>query len=238
VIFLAAIVSLSAVPYVTQLGFYSDDWAFLSILSAAPHQSFVGYFHAISAEPQIRDRPGQSILLSLLYNLNGLCPIGYHLFNIALFTSAITLLYLALREIRLPDATALAIALVYAFLPHYSTDRFWVAAFQANLSMAFCFLAFYGGLKSLRIGGIPSLLWRLAAVGSLLASLLSYETTAGIFLILPLVLWWRGRTLRNGLISEGLMKAKMTPAKGALQSIDLDQVVGLRHGLLLGFALR
>jgi hypothetical protein len=136
-------------------------------------------------------------LLSLLYGLSGVCPIGYHLFNTALFASAIALLYVVLREIELPDATAFAIAVVYAFLPHYSTDRFWVAAFQANLSMAFCFLAFYSGLKSLRIGGIGGLRWTLASMGSLLASLFSYETTAGIFLALPLVLWWRGRTLRN-----------------------------------------
>jgi len=115
--FLAIAVLLSAVPYVTQLGFYSDDWGFLSVLSAAPHRSLTDYFRAISAEPQIGDKPGQSILLSLLYGLSGLCPIGYHLFNTVLFAIAITLLYVVLREIELPDATAFAIALVYAFLP-------------------------------------------------------------------------------------------------------------------------
>jgi hypothetical protein len=197
-VLLAGLVLVSTVPYVATLGFYSDDWAFLATFHYAQPQTVAGYFRAILADSSFRNRPGQALLLSLLYRLSGLDPLGSHLANAAIFATSIVLLYFVLRELGLPPLVARAIPLVYAFLPHYVTDRFWMAAFQANLSMAFCFLSFFAGLKALSGRGVRAWAWQLACIFGIVASLLCYEVTAGLFVALPFVLLWRARTLASG----------------------------------------
>ena len=122
-------------------------------------------------------------------------PLGYHLANAAVLLCSTVLLYLVARELQKSRAIALAVAVVYALLPHYSTARFWIAAYQAPLSIALYFLSLYAELRA-----VPSprtWAWRLLAVLSLVASGLAYEVALPLFLLNPLLVWCRGRQLQE-----------------------------------------
>src|SRR5688572_22218068 len=80
---LALAVLLSIAPYISGLGFYSDDWAFIGAYATASTQSVSGYF-AASHSPHHAMRPVQLLLSAVLYRLFDLAPLGPHLFNAVL----------------------------------------------------------------------------------------------------------------------------------------------------------
>jgi len=195
-LFLSLVVLLSLILYVPELGFYSDDWAFLGPLSMSMDQSLAGLFQSIYLyQPNIQMRPVQILYLAGLYWLFGPYPLGYHIVNAVVLIMGIVLFYLALREMGQRRVLALAVPVVYALLPHYSTDRFWVAAFQATLSMALYFLSLYSDLRTLRAPLARLWGWKLLSILSLLGSSLAYEVFLPLFLLNPLLVWYRGRQL-------------------------------------------
>lgn len=191
-LFLGFVVLLSLILYVWQLGFYSDDWAWLSCFSASPDRSVIRLFQSCYS-PHVAMRPVQILYLSGLYWLFGLHPLGYHWANAPVLLSSVVLFYLVLCELGLQRRLALTVPLVYGLLPHYSTDRFWFAAFQANLSIALYFLSFYSDLRALRAPLARLWGWRLLSILSLLGSTLAYEVTLPLFFLNLLVVWYRGR---------------------------------------------
>jgi hypothetical protein len=191
-LFLAVIVALSLSLYVTRLGFYSDDWAFLAAFAQAPDRSLPGLFRANYSAHTLM-RPAQIFYFALLYWLFGANPLGYHLVNSAVLVLCALLFYLTLRELGLPRQLCVAVPLVYALLPNYSTDRFWFAAFQAGLSMALYFLSLYADLRTLRAGPRARWLWKLLALLSLFVSGLAYEVALPLFLFNTLLVWYLGR---------------------------------------------
>jgi hypothetical protein len=192
--FLALVASLSIALYVSRLGFYSDDWVFLSLLRRAGSHSISDLFRALYAgDVVIRQRPVQMVYLVLFYKLFGLHPIFYHLANsLALLGSAI-LFYLVLREFFQRREIALAIAVVYLLLPHYSTDRFWIAAHQATFSIFFYFLSLYADLRAFRQHPTHWIRWKLLSVMSLMLSGLSYEVALPLFVLNPFLIWFAAK---------------------------------------------
>jgi hypothetical protein len=191
-LFLSVVVLLSAILYIHNLGFYSDDWSFLGFLSMSPDQSISGLFRSIYS-PHVKMRPLQILYLAVLYKLFGPHPLGYHLFNTVILLSNVELFYLALRELGQRRILSLAVPLLYGLFPLYSTDRFWVAAFQANLSMALYFLCLYSDLRAVRARQTRLWYWRLLSVMSLLGSSMAYEVTLPLFALNPLLVWCRAR---------------------------------------------
>lgn len=207
-LFLSLVVLLSILLYVHKLGFYSDDWAFLGAFSTSKDQSLIGLFWSCY-DNWSRMRPAQILYLSGLYWLFGSYPLGYHLVNAAVLLSGIVLFYLVLRELGQPRVLSLAVPVVYALLPHYSTDRFWVAASPVTLSMTLYFLSLYGDLRALhsqlaRIWG-----WRIISVLSLLGSTLTYEVALPLFFLNPLLVWYRGRQLYGVVSNEQLSRPNL-----------------------------
>src|SRR5262245_26181509 len=150
-LFLLLVVLYSIVPYLRGLGFYEDDWALMGILSNAKDSSFPGLLRTLaSAQPFFLVRPVHMAYSALLYWMFGLHPLGYHLVNAGVFASMILLFHRALDELGLDREIVLSVPLIYALLPHYSTDRFWLGTFQANLSLALYFLSLYAGLRAIR----------------------------------------------------------------------------------------
>ena len=131
VLFLAVIIGLSSAPYVSRLGFYSDDWSFLAMFHYSADKSnwFATLFETFLG------RPLASVYHTLLFHAFGSQPLGYHLVNTAVLASAICLLYLLLVRLKVSRAESLAAALVLAALPQLSTIRVWSAASAVNLSM-------------------------------------------------------------------------------------------------------
>ena len=189
--FLAAVVGISTLPYVRGLGFYYDDYSVLAQLNAAHDQSLVGLYHAV--RPLNGQRPLQSLTFAALDRLFGLNPLGYHIVNAFLLVAVAWLLYLVLRELRLPRLLCVALPLVYSTLPHYATNRFWLDAFQITLSGAFYLLSFYAGLRALQARPAALAGWLMLAVAAVAASLFAYEVFYPLFLLQIAVLWWAAR---------------------------------------------
>jgi hypothetical protein len=198
--FLAGAVIVSLVVYVWGLGFYLDDYALLSSMHASHDQSFVGLYDAV--RPGTGQRPLQAATFAFLYRLFGLHPLGYHLFNAGLLVAIAVLLYLVLRELRLPRAVCVAVPLVYSMLPHYATERFWLDAFQISLSTAFYLLSLYAGLRALRSSSLMLWGWLGVAVIAIAGSLLSYEIVVPLFALNLVLIWWASRQAPNAESSQ------------------------------------
>lgn len=197
-LFLVAIIVASMIFYLPRLGFYSDDWVFLSLLHLSDDQSLSGLYQALYAgDVVIRQRPVQMVYLVLFYGLFGLNPIYYHLANaFALIANGI-LLYLVVREFGQSRFIALAISLVYLLLPHYSTDRFWVAAHQATFSISFYLLSLYADLKAVQSYPHRWKRWKLLSFAGLVLSGLSYEVAVPLLLLNPLLVWFGSSQVRQ-----------------------------------------
>ncbi len=207
-LFLSLVVVLSLILYVWNLGFYSDDWSFLAPLSMSADQSIIGLFQALN-EGNLKMRPVQALYWGGLYWLFGPQPLGYHLVNGSVFLLSVLLFSLSLRELGQHRVLTLAVPIVYALLPHYSTDRFWLAVNVANLSMAFYFLSLYSALRGLRASPRHFWSWKLLCILSLLGSTLAYEVALPLFLLNMMLVWYRGRG-QFGSIDKSLGQATRT----------------------------
>jgi hypothetical protein len=197
-LFLFVIVFISAAPYLRDLGFYSDDWSFLAAMSAAAEPT-VGATFAALYEDEIRMRPVQVLTLATLFRLFGLEPLAYHLVNTTVLCAGVVLCYLVFRELRLPRDIALAVALLFGVLPHYSTDRFWVAAMQATLSMTLYHLGLYADLRATHSSPAGSWAWRAVAVAAMMGCVLAYEVWLPFFLLNVMLAYVQaGRSARAG----------------------------------------
>jgi hypothetical protein len=209
-LFLGTVVLLSLVLYLKNLGFYSDDWHFIGLLSNASDQSLFGLVESVF--PDTRLRPVQTLYVAGLYWLFGSDPIGYHMVNASVFTLMIALFYLSLNELIRVRLLMVTLPLVYSLLPHYSTDRFWYIAFVANLSIASYFLSLYSDLRALRAQRKALLGWRLLSICGLLCSGLSYEVTVPLFLLNPVLTWGRARRIHTSLsTTELILKVVRVP---------------------------
>ena len=109
--------------------------------------------------------------------------------------------YLALGELKQPGIVCLAVPLVYAVLPHYSTDRFWIAASQGNLSIFGLFLNLYSALRMLRAQRtLTAILWGSLSVLALLLSGLAYEVAVPLFLVNGVLIWQRSNHRRAPMV--------------------------------------
>lgn len=180
-LFLTSIVWLSVATYVTRIGFYLDDWTFWGLFTNSSDQSIAGYYRALyETQSWTRMRPLQLLYLASLYRLFGLHPLGYHLVNAIVINLVVIFFYLCLRELKQDRLLAIAVPLVYVMLPHYSADRFWIATFQANLSIALYFGSLY-----LQLHNRAERQWTFQALGiaSMVLSILAYEAALPLFLL-------------------------------------------------------
>src|SRR5262249_18599450 len=197
VIFLFSATIISSAPYLSHLGFYSDDWDFLASFHFTKHQTLLALVESIwSQGPDMQGRPVLAVYLSVAFHLFGLHPMPYHVVNVLVLGSAIFLFYLLLYEIGQPRWIALVLPLTFGFLPHYSTDRFWLAAHQSSFSIAFLFLATYTGVRSFNSKAPGCRVWQGVSILSFVLALLSYEVVLGL---IPIAL---------GLIGMGSYKSK------------------------------
>jgi hypothetical protein len=189
--FLAAVIGISTLPYVRGLGFYYDDYSVLEQLNTAHDHSLAGLYHAV--RPLNGQRPLQSLTFAALYWLFGLNPFGYHIVNVLLLVAVAWLLYLVLRELRLPRLLCVALPLTYSTLPHYATNRFWLDAFQITVSNVFFLLSVYAGLRALRARPAALAGWLTLAVAAVAGSLFAYEVVFPLFALQLGLLWWAAR---------------------------------------------
>ncbi len=216
-LFLGTVVLFSVIHYVPGLGFYGDDWDFLGKLSNSSNQRFFGLFRSLYNPSTVGGsmRPLQFLYLAALYRLFGPRPLGYHIINSVVLVSIGVLFYLVVRELGHHRFWALALPLVYVLLPNYSTDRFWIASFQASLSMTLYFLSLYAALRALRAQSARFRSWTLLSVLSLLCSALSYEVATPLFLLNIVLVWYRKRQLDSLAPSQPLSRRTVSMILGS-----------------------
>lgn len=188
--FLIIVVLCSELLYIHRLGFYSDDWSQQQLLAACPDSTTIGRFRCLYAEG-LEYRPLQAVQLAILYSLFGPVALGYHIYNALLLAGIALLLYAVTVELALPRPATVSIPLVFCLLPHYSTDRFWIAAFQANLSVALFLGGLYCALRATSRRPRASLLWVPASAIGLTLGALAYEIVIPLFVLVPVTVWQR-----------------------------------------------
>jgi hypothetical protein len=191
-LFVFLIVVGSAAPYLGGLGFHSDDWAFLADMSGSREPTIRAAFGALYRD-DMRMRPVQILVLAVLFRLFKLEPLGYHVVNTALLGAGAVLCYLVCRELGIWRHLALAVALVFSVLPHYSTDRLWVATIQVTLSMSLYLLSLHADLRATRSTSTGSWGWRVLALVAMVTSVLAYEVVLPFFLLNPVLAAVQGR---------------------------------------------
>lgn len=231
---LAAIVWLSAAPYIGRLGFYGDDWDLLSRFQTAARS---GGSVIAATLPYYGVRPLQGIYLALLYDAFGLHPLGYHLVNNAVICLCVILLYLLLLRLRLARPQAFAASLIFVLLPELSTIRVWFATFQIPLSMLLALVAMHAMLQSRRSS---ALLWPAIAVVATGLSIAAYEIFA------PLIAGFAAALLlMPGFDDTGRRKIAPIAVLGTLvlgvalkllsaragEAIDIHHYIGVAYGL-------
>ncbi|MBA2639349.1 MAG: hypothetical protein H0U77_05025, partial [Nocardioidaceae bacterium] len=174
-VFLVVVMALSVLPYIGQLGFYSDDWAFLGSLVTVGDHSAIGDPVVVDWAAYLRPRPLQVAYQVALFQAFGLWPLGYHVVNSAVLIAAVVLCYLALREAGVARVVAVAGPLVWGLLPTYASDRFWFAAFGYPLAMAAGAASAWADLRGLRADAATRWAWKAIATAALVVSGVGYE---------------------------------------------------------------
>jgi hypothetical protein len=200
----ASVVAVSAAPYVSRLGFASDDWAFLGSLTTHGDLSAPGRSTEYAFADHLRPRPVQVAYQTLVHDAFGVNPLGYHAVNTLVLAALGALVYLVLRELGLSRSPAVAVAVTYGLLPQYSTDRFWWAAFGYGLAMTLGFACLYSDLRALRSGGAARWLWKIAALAALAACGLGFEVALPLLAVAVPVLWYLSRRASGGPLSRQL----------------------------------
>ena len=199
-IFILAVIIVSAMPYLSGLGFYTDDWGFLTDPVIHTNHGFAADFRDFMSTFGTTGevRPVQAVYLYVTLNAFGRHPLPYHLLGTALLGLTVVLLYFVLIELQTGRLFALSVSLIYGLLPHYSTDRFWMAAQPALLCVIFALLGIYAILRSIRAGTQHPRIWVALSITAFAFSLLSYEVALGlVFASLSMIGWRRYRELRN-----------------------------------------
>jgi hypothetical protein len=218
-LFLGLVMLLSCILYINDLGFYGDDWAFLRIFYLSENQSLVGLIRStfetsnIWSSPPLRTwapRPVQAIYEVSLYWLFGLNPFGYHLVNTTVLTSGIIGFYWVVRELTGNRMLAIVVPMTYGLLPHYSTDRLWYAAFQANLSMVLYFLSLFCDLQQLKAKRNSLYAWKTLSLVSLIGSTLAYEVFIPLFWLNPFMVLYQKRRLQKSGVNTQLSRRTLT----------------------------
>lgn len=181
---------LSLVWYAPQIGFSSDDWALFGKYATSLDQTVSGFYHA-SHNSMHAPRPVQLWVCAILYWLFGLNPAGHQLVTALLLMSNALLVYAIAAALRMPRPIALAVSLMYATLPNYSTNRYWFVAVAITLSVTACLGSIYAEIRAMTAPVRSAVVWKLLSVGALVISSLAYEIAMPLLLVAPaLIAWW------------------------------------------------
>lgn len=183
---LVTVAVISAVPYVNQLGVYSDDWSVIAQVSLAEHQTFTGLLAAIDS-PDFAARPVFYTAMAAFFAAAGPNVWAFHVANTIVLTGVGLLLYALASRLHAPRPVALAVAMVYLIAPHYSATRFWMVAASLNVSLALFLASMLLQIHAETGPRASRGIWTACWVTLLGAALLTYETILPLVVIAPLI---------------------------------------------------
>ena len=168
-------------------GFYSDDW----VLQWEWHT--YGFSQAVHRQFDfLGSKPLLAFLLIGSYEVLGTNPAVHHLVAAVLTLGCAVGFYFVLRGLRLPPRDAIPIALLALLFPWATSVRLWPTAALNNVAVLLLFAGFLIALRGLRVEGSRGLLIHLAATACYVASILTYEVTAGLALFAWSAYAWLG----------------------------------------------
>jgi hypothetical protein len=197
-IFLFAIILVSSLPYLSGLGFYSDDWSYQSELSISRSKPIMEALSQVWSSDRGSVRPIMVAYLVLTYRAFGSNTLAYQIANVILLASMGISLYLLLRELELRRWLSVSVASVFSFLPQYSTDRFWWASAQALYCMSFGFLGIIALSRTFQPHSQRRKEWLVLASALIVASVLSYEVSLGMIVVSIAMIGWREHLRHHG----------------------------------------
>ncbi len=184
---------LAPLPYLRGLGFYSDDWWVIGRAVLWADAGVAELFLRIYSE---KPRPVLYMIMAVAFKAAGPGAFVFHALNAVFIAGAAAGLYGVLRQLSMPRAPSMAVAITYLFMPQYSATRFWVVGCALNLSLAFAFAALYAALRSVRPGARRS--WQVPWLFCSAASLLTYETPLLLLLSAPFLMRFAARSRDAG----------------------------------------
>ena len=191
----AFVVVVSLLPvlfFVSGLGFYLDDYVTLSYLTTADEQSFWSEYSELrDGDPKSQLRPLEYAVLTALYRLFGTNPLPHQVFMAALVPACAAMLYLVVHRLTRRRYLALGAAVLFAVAPHYSSARFWVAAFSPTAVLMLFFVSLYCLLRALESRGARHASWVAASCVAMLLSLFVYEVALPLFGLTAALVGWR-----------------------------------------------
>jgi hypothetical protein len=198
VAFVVLVSSLPVVLYVSQLGFYLDDYVTLSYLTTADEQSFWSEYSELrDGDPKSQLRPLEYAVLTALYRLFGANPLPHQVFMAALVPACAAMTYLVLHRVIRNRYVALGAAVLFALAPHYSSARFWVAAFSPTAVLMLFLASLYCVLRALESRGARLACWVAAGCVAMLLSLFVYEIALPLFVLTAAFFGWRAWRVRE-----------------------------------------
>jgi hypothetical protein len=188
-LFLFVVALLSSLPSLSRLGFYSDDWNYIS--EFAHQRIFDAVRTILASDKDLIVRPVQIANLALNYKLFGLNQAGYHAASAVYLGLLSVSLYLAVRKLNGDRWLACNFALVFSVLPHYLTDRVWFSSQQALLCMIFALLGLCALLNATQPEKPRRAMWTILSAICFILSVLAYEIAIGLILAALAIAAWR-----------------------------------------------
>jgi hypothetical protein len=228
--FLVGAVFLSALSYLGRLGFYLDDWWDWGLAYQCKERSAICLFLSLSRSVH-EGRPVRDAYLAVTFRLFGPHPLLFHLLNTTFLAGAAVLICLCIRELQLPRSVSLTVPLVFALLPQYATDRFWIGVHLADLCLVFGLFGLFLGLRaaSARNGWRASFGFGLPSAVSFVISLLSYEVLIGLYPLLFLLIAYR--------VYKGRRNRGLTHNKAIIYSLGYSIFVVAFLGITLPYKI-
>lgn len=128
--------------------FLSDDFDWLNITKNTKNLGdyFTGNYYGIRGEGGSY-RPMVNLVFWINYQIGGLNPLPYHLFNLIFHIGVCFLIYLIVlllfEDIKEKKKIAILSAVFFSILPNHSEPVIWIAAIGDPLCTFFYFLSFY-----------------------------------------------------------------------------------------------
>ena len=185
-------VLVSALPYLSGLGFYTDDWDYFLTLDRSSGGGLGSMFQAmLGSDTHFLFRPVQLVFFVLEFKAFNFHALPYHIAETIFLGAATVFLYLAIYELLKARPLALAIALVFGTLPSLFNRPDLDFFEPSNIMHGICVAR---RLRNTEVGSAErkhSAYWTGLAAAALLLSILSYEVAIGLIIASLGIAGWR-----------------------------------------------
>lgn len=199
-------------PHVLHGGFAIDDWTLAAEAKFSPHivsDYWTGSEHVSRGLylEATTNRPVVVLYLPLLYSLLGETPGLYHLWSALLAGFLSLALFAVLRRFDIVAPHAAAISILAFLFPWYDATRFWAASNHITLAVVLALGGLLLALHGLAVSDARELrrgrLWHAGAVALYALSVLSYEVTGVVLLLVGGLYLTRTYAVKSALLRWG-----------------------------------